>query len=52
MINKVLSANEAVAKVSYEFIDVAYVYPVTPSSEMAEKVDRISYEMGNLRVKI
>lgn len=44
MTKKVLSANEAVAKVSYEFIDVACVYPITPSSEMAEKVDRMSYE--------
>ena len=41
---KILSSNEAVAISSYNFIDVACVYPITPSSEMAEKVDRLSYE--------
>ena len=41
---KILSSNEAVAIASYNFIDVACVYPITPSSEMAEKVDRLSYE--------
>lgn len=41
---KILSSNEAVALSSYNFIDIACVYPITPSSEMAEKVDRLSYE--------
>ena len=40
---KTLSANEAVAIISYNFIDVASVYPITPSTEMSEKIYNMSY---------
>lgn len=34
-----MDANEAVARVSYKFSEVCGIYPITPSSPMAEKVD-------------
>ncbi|MDR0738872.1 MAG: pyruvate:ferredoxin (flavodoxin) oxidoreductase [Oscillospiraceae bacterium] len=37
-----MDANEAVAYVSYAFIDVAIVYPITPSSGMAENIEKFS----------
>ena len=40
----ILNTNESVAIASYKFIDVACVYPITPSSEMAEKVDKLSFK--------
>lgn len=40
----VTSANEAVARICYNFIDIACVYPITPSTEMAEFVDKFSFE--------
>lgn len=40
----VTSANEAVAGICYNFIDIACVYPITPSTEMAEFVDKFSFE--------
>ena len=39
---KVMDANEAVARVSYKFTEVAGIYPITPASPMAEKVDVLS----------
>lgn len=36
---KTMDANSAAAYVSYAFTDVAAVYPITPSSPMAEEVD-------------
>ncbi|MDR0404582.1 MAG: pyruvate:ferredoxin (flavodoxin) oxidoreductase [Oscillospiraceae bacterium] len=39
---KTLDANEAVAHVSYAFTDIATIYPITPSSVMAEKIDKFS----------
>lgn len=53
---KVMDANEAVARVAYKFTEVAGIYPITPASPMAEKVDKLSTEgeknfFGN-RVKI
>lgn len=36
---KTLDGNEAAAKASYLFTEVATVFPITPSSPMAEKVD-------------
>ncbi|MTI69765.1 MAG: pyruvate:ferredoxin (flavodoxin) oxidoreductase [Firmicutes bacterium] len=36
---KTMDGNEAAAYVSYAFTDVATIYPITPSSPMAEKVD-------------
>ena len=41
---EVLNANQCVAKASYNFIDIACVYPITPSTEMAEMVDKMSYK--------
>ena len=39
---KTLSANEAVATISYNFIDIASVYPITPSTEMSETIYKMS----------
>ncbi len=36
---KTVDGNEAAADVSYAFTDVAAIYPITPSSTMAEHVD-------------
>ena len=36
---KTMDANEAVARVAYKFSEVCGIYPITPSSPMAEKVD-------------
>ena len=36
---KTMDGNEAAAYVSYAFTDVAAIYPITPSSPMAEHVD-------------
>ena len=36
---KTMDGNEAAAYASYAFIDVACIYPITPSSPMAEHVD-------------
>lgn len=53
---KTMDANEAVARVSYKFSEVCGIYPITPSSPMAEKIDVLSSDgeknfFGN-RVKI
>ena len=44
MARKMLSmdGNQAAAHVSYAFTDVAAIYPITPSSVMAEHVDEWS----------
>ena len=34
-----MDGNEAAAYVSYAFTEVATIYPITPSSPMAEHVD-------------
>ena len=39
---KTMDGNEAAAYVSYAFTEVATIYPITPSSPMAEAVDRWS----------
>lgn len=39
-IMKSMNGNEAAAYVSYAFTDVAAIYPITPSSDMAEFVDQ------------
>ncbi|MBF8984699.1 pyruvate:ferredoxin (flavodoxin) oxidoreductase [Lutibacter sp. B2] len=39
---KTMDGNEAAAYVSYAFTEVASIYPITPSSPMAEKVDEWS----------
>lgn len=37
---KTMDGNTAAAHVSYAFTDVAAIYPITPSSNMAEAVDK------------
>lgn len=39
---KTMDANQAVAHMSYAFTEVAAIYPITPSSPMAEEVDEWS----------
>lgn len=39
---KTMDGNTAAAYVSYAFTDVAAIYPITPSSNMAESVDEWS----------
>ena len=41
-IMKICDGNEAAAYVAYAFSEVAAIYPITPSSPMAEKVDEWS----------
>ena len=36
---KTMDGNTAAAYVSYAFTDVAAIYPITPSSPMAEHID-------------
>ena len=36
---KICDGNEAAAYVAYAFSEVAGIYPITPSSPMAEKTD-------------
>lgn len=46
---KTMDGNQAAAYVSYAFTDVAAIYPITPSSPMAEHVDEWSaHGMKNL----
>ena len=37
-----VDGNEAAAHVAYDFTEVAAIYPITPSSPMAEHTDRWS----------
>ena len=39
---KTMDANEAVASVAYKFSELCGIYPITPASPIAEKVDLIS----------
>ena len=39
---KTMDANEAVANIAYKFSQLCGIYPITPASPMAEKVDLIS----------
>ena len=39
---KIMDANEAVARVTYKFTELAGIYPITPASPMAEKIDVMS----------
>ena len=41
---RVIDGNEACALISYMFTEVAGIYPITPSSKMAELVDKWSNE--------
>ncbi|NMA49518.1 MAG: pyruvate:ferredoxin (flavodoxin) oxidoreductase, partial [Tissierellia bacterium] len=48
-IMKTMDGNTAAAHVSYAFTDVAAIYPITPSSNMAESVDEwASHGMKNI----
>lgn len=39
---KTMDGNTAAAYISYAFTDVAAIYPITPSSPMAEHVDEMA----------
>ena len=39
---KTMDGNTAAAYISYAFTDVAAIYPITPSSPMAEVVDEMA----------
>ena len=39
---KIMDGNEACSYVSYNFTEVAGIYPITPSSTMAELTDTLS----------
>ena len=39
---KTMDANEAVSRVAYKFTELAGIYPITPASPMAEKIDILS----------
>ena len=41
-ITKTMDGNEAAAYIAYAFTEVAGIYPITPSSPMAEKTDEWS----------
>jgi pyruvate-ferredoxin/flavodoxin oxidoreductase len=41
---KVLSANSVVAGIAYAFSEVICVYPITPSTEMSEKADKLAFK--------
>ncbi|MDO5715408.1 MAG: pyruvate:ferredoxin (flavodoxin) oxidoreductase [Tissierellia bacterium] len=53
---KTMDGNEAAAYISYAFTEVATIYPITPSSPMAELVDQWSAKgkknLFNQRVKL
>ena len=42
MIIKTIDGNEACARSAYMFSDIAGIYPITPSSTMAEYIDEWS----------
>ena len=39
---KTMDGNEACAETSYMFTEIAGIYPITPSSPMAEHIDKWS----------
>ena len=41
-VSRAMDGNEAAAYASYAFTEVAAIYPITPSSPMAELVDKWS----------
>lgn len=53
---KTMDANEAVSSVAYKFSELCGIYPITPASPMAEKVDIMSngdnYNFWNNKVKV
>ena len=46
-----IDGNGAVSHVAYAFSDVAAIYPITPSSTMAEYVDEWSREFDTSKVE-
>ena len=44
---KTMDGNRAAAHVSYAFTEVAAIYPITPSSNMAEKRTRYGRARGS-----
>ena len=44
---KVMDGNEACSYISYLFSELASIYPITPASAMAEKVDELSSKKFN-----
>jgi len=44
---KTMDANEAVANIAYKFSELCGIYPITPASPMAEKIDVLS-NTGNV----
>lgn len=52
-VRRAMDGNEAAAYASYAFTEVAAIYPITPSSPMAELVDKWSANgMISFRMKI
>ena len=53
---KTMDANEAVSSVAYKFSELCGIYPITPASPMAEKVDVLSnsdnYNFFGNKVKV
>jgi len=53
---KTMDANEAVSHVAYKFSELCGIYPITPASPMAEKVDTLAnsdnYNFWNNKVKV
>ncbi len=53
---KTMDANEAVSSVAYKFSELCGIYPITPASPMAEKVDIMAngdnYNFWNNKVKV
>ncbi len=53
---KTMDANEAVSNVAYKFSELCGIYPITPASPMAEKVDLLAnsdnYNFWNNKVKV
>ena len=38
---KITDGNNACAEMSYNFTETAFIYPITPSSPMASKIDEL-----------
>ena len=53
---KTMDANEAVSNVAYKFSELCGIYPITPASPMAEKVDLLAnsdnFNFWNNKVKV
>ena len=46
---KTMDGNSAAAHVSYAFTEVAAIYPITPSSTMAEETDAMAAKRSRWR---